>query len=150
MEPNELAEWLRKEHEEVERLSDALRRLIAAPPRSDVDRWISNLKDQFKECMTHAAKHFAMEERDGYLLPVLERRPTMSEKVKQLAAEHKELIRLMHSIEQQINTLEPTDRIMITETRDRIRRFLMFCEHHERDENSLVSYVLTHDEGTKD
>jgi hemerythrin-like domain-containing protein len=150
MNPRELAEWLRQEHDEVQRLSDALRRLIATQPRSEVALWLKTLKDQFAEFHAHAARHFAMEEEDGYLLPVLERRPTMSTRVRLLAEDHQELLRLMKAIEQQIAELLPTDRILITEVRDRLRRFLGFCEDHEREENMLVSHVLTHDEGTKD
>lgn len=150
MEPKELAEWLRKEHQEVIRLSDALRRHIATQPRSEVATWIKKLGEQFSKCIAHASHHFSMEEQDGYLLPVLERRPTLHGRVEQLKQDHDELLRLMHSIEKQIKELKPTDRILITEVRDRIRRFLGFCEDHERDENILVSHVLTHDEGTKD
>lgn len=150
MDPRELVQWLRREHEEVQRLSDGLRRLIATQPRSEVELWLAHLKKQFSEFRNHCSRHFAMEEEDGYLLPVLERRPTLSHRVRQLAQDHQELCRLMESIERQIGELQPTDRILIVEIRDRLRRFLGFCEDHEREENMLVSHVLTHDEGTKD
>lgn len=150
MDPKELAEWLRREHDEVQRLSDGLRRLIATQPRTEVASWLSQLKEQFGEFHAHASRHFAMEEEDGYLLPVLERMPPMHIRVRQLAQDHQELLRLMQAIEQQIADLLPTDRILIMEIRDRMRRFLGFCEDHEHEENMLVSHVLTHDEGTKD
>ena len=150
MTPQEIARWMRREHLRIQELDDALRQMIATVPRGREERWISDLRNEFEKFRAHCCKHFAMEEKDGYLLGVLERRPTLSSKVTLLEHHHQELMWLMNSIWNQVVELGPADHIKIRDCRDRIRRFLSFLEEHEKDENALVSYVFTQEEGTKD
>lgn len=150
MTAEEIVRWLREEHEKVEELSDRLREHIATAPRGDATRWIHRLNELFDEMRSCCGTHMAMEEQDGYLLHVLERRPTLSGRVDRLKADHDELARLMASIRTEIDELRPGDRILMRDCRDRIRRFLAFIEEHEQNENLLVSFVFTQDIGTKD
>ena len=150
MEHDEIARWLQEEHLKLQTLSDTLREKVAVAPHRSADKWIEGLARQFDKFRAHCCKHFAMEEQGGYLLLVLERRPTLSARVAQLKHDHQEIMQLLDSVQAEIAALHPSDQILIDDCRDRIRRCLRFCEAHEKEENSIVSYVLTTDEGTKD
>ncbi|MHC4236449.1 MAG: hemerythrin domain-containing protein [Planctomycetota bacterium] len=84
MTSRDIAQWMRHEHEIVEDLAHKLREIVAAVPRAGLDEWIANLRERFDHIRAHLHKHMAMEEHDGYMAAVLERRPTLAEEVDRL------------------------------------------------------------------
>ncbi len=95
-------------------------------------------------------RHFELEEDDGYLIPVLERRPTLTPEVVRLKREHVELIRLMNLIAAELAQVGPEDRILAGDVRGRLEFLLLCLEDHENRENLLVSCAVTMDLGNKD
>ena len=150
MTPKELAEWLQKEHVQVEELSNGLREQVATLPRRHLGRWLADLCAQFECFRAHLQKHMALEEYDGYLSAVLECRPTLSGRVSVLKHEHLEMGQLMTSIYQTLRAITADDRLIMRDCCSRIRHLLDSVEEHETAENMMVTYVFTQDIGTQD
>lgn len=149
MEPQELAQWLQKEHERVEDLARLLRTELAAIPRTNVDQWLTGLRDRFEHIRAHYQKHMALEEHEGYLTEVLERRPTLSADVGRLQHEHGELANVMDGIHHVLKALQADDRLLIRDCCRRIEGFLVELERHDGDENLLVLSVFARDIGSE-
>lgn len=150
MEPQDLARWMQTEHKKVEVLMQDLREKIAAVPRTNAGQWLDELRDRFEHARAHFQKHMALEEHEGYLTDVLEQRPTLSDGVDRLKHEHAELTRIMDDIYQTLRRINPTDRLLIQDSCQRIEFFLTCAERHEAEENRLVLSVFTRDIGTRD
>ncbi len=145
-----LARRMREEHARVDDLSRNLHEWVAVIPRANFERWIEETRKRFEAFRAHLIKQFALEEREGYLKAVVDRRPTLSTEVERLAHEHAEMVRLLDGLHQTVQDLKPTDRLLMRDCVKRLEMFLGYLEHHENDENLLVTFVFTHDVGTKD
>lgn len=150
MQPSELARWIREEHEKVLELGDRLRRELAIVPRTDVNAWIDRVRERFEHFRAHQQQHMALEEREGYMKVVLERRPTLSKQVERLRHEHGEITRIMADVAQAVAVLTSEDRLLARDCSDRMANLLAYVEHHERDEELLITYAFTQDIGTED
>ena len=150
MEPRELAEWMQREHKKVEVLVNSLREEIAVIPKVNVESWLDRLRDRYDHFRAHVVKHMALEEKDGYLAEVLERRPTLHDGVERLKREHGELTRMLASIHQALQDVGGDDRILIRDCCRRIEHMLADAERHENEENLMVLSVFSQDIGTKD
>ncbi len=150
MTPQETARWIRNEHEQIKILSEVLLEKVAIAPQSNEQKWIQDLCEAFDHLRAHMIKHMSLEIRDGYMLPVVNRRPALAREVERLAHEHGELSRVMDGIHQSLNELKPTDRLLMRDSCKRIRDLLQYLEHHEAEENILVVSAFTDDIGTHD
>lgn len=150
MESQELVRWMRREHRKVEDLARVLRERVAGVPRTGLDGWIGGLREQFAHMRAHLHKHMALEEREGYMAVVLERRPALASEVDRLQHEHAEFTRLMDGIHHALADLTASDRLLVRDCCHRINNFLSYIEHHEAHENLIVVSVFTHDIGTED
>jgi len=150
MEPQQLAQWMQKEHAQVQDVANCLRERVCAIPRSCVAQWLDDLRDQFERFRAHLQKHMAMEEHEGYMTSVLERRPTLSRQVDMLKHEHAETTKLMTSIHHELAAITEDDRLTMRDCCNRIRHLMDAVEEHEKEENLIVSYAFTCDIGTKD
>ncbi len=149
MEPKELAEWLQREHERVEELGQRLRTELATIPRTNVDQWLVRLRDRFEHIRAHYQKHIALEEHEGYLTEVLERRPTLSNDVERLKHEHGELTCVMDDVHRALAEIKPDDGLLIRDSCHRIEHFLVELYRHDSDENLLVLSVFARDIGSE-
>jgi hypothetical protein len=147
---NENANWIRLEHERVEQLADQLRGKVAVVPRANLGPWIKEIRESFERFRAHFTKHMALEEQGGYLAAVLERRPGLAGQVERLDREHIELIRIMDGVYRLACDMTPDDRLLVRDCCGRINDLLDYVEHHEDEENLLVTYVFSQDIGTKD
>ena len=150
MTPKELADWLQKEHAEVEDLSNGLREQVATLPRRHLGRWLEDLCARFESFRAHLQKHMALEEYDGYLASVLECRPTLSGRISALKHEHLEIGQLMTSIYQALQAITADDHLIMRHCCSRIRHLLDSVEEHEQAENTMVTHVFTQDIGPQD
>lgn len=146
----QLAKLVREEHERVDLLSNRLRATTAVVPWANLQNWLQELRERFEHLRAHLVQHMALEEKEGYMLPVLERRPGLSSQVERLRHEHQELLQLLNDVHKAVAALTPGDRLLVRDCCNRINALLGYLEHHENDENILISSVLTHDIGTKD
>ena len=150
MTKHELNAWIRLEHEKVEELANRLREKTAIVPRANMSFWISEVCERFDHFRAHLVKHMALEEQDGYLPAVVERRPALSGEVDRLHHEHQELRRIMDTLHQAVHELAAKDRLLARDCCCRIDQLLCYVDHHEELENNLVTLAFTQDIGTKD
>ena len=150
MDTQEIAQWMRNEHVRVHELANELREQVAVVPRANLGKWIADIREQYEHFRAHLVKHMALEERDGYLPSVTERRPTLAGEVERLEHEHVELIKIMDGIHELVHQLTAEDRLLIRDCRDRIGDLLSYIEHHEEEEDLLITHVFTRDIGTAD
>lgn len=150
MDTEELTRWIRDEHVKVTDLSNHLRDLIAAAPHTHREAWLSNLRERFEHLRAHLIQHMALEEQDGYMVTVVERRPTLSDAVNRLRDEHREMMCLLNGIRQSVESLEPGDRLLVRDCCHRIGDFLSCLEQHDHQENLMILSVFTEDLGTSD
>lgn len=150
MNTHELADKLREEHHAVEILANQVREWVAVIPRSNVPAWIEELRRRYERFRAHLIKHMVLEERDGYLITVVELRPTLSGEIERLQHEHTELSAIMTSVQSAVDALGPEDKLLVRDCCRRIENLLNYVEHHENDENLLLITVLTTDLGAHD
>ena len=150
MDSHDFAKWMREEHHKVDALSRALKEKVSLIPRTGHKVWLEELRSRFEHLRAHMHKHMALEERDGYLPMVTERRPTLSREVDRLKHEHSELSRIMDRIRDELHDLTPDDPLLIEDCCARIDRLLGFVRNHEEHENLLVLSVFDDDLGLND
>ncbi|MCO6436813.1 MAG: hemerythrin domain-containing protein [Phycisphaerae bacterium] len=146
----DLARSMREEHDRVDELANSVRQITAVIHWANFQSWLGELRQRFEHLRAHLVQHMALEERDGYFLPVLERRPGLAPQVEALRKEHEEMMRILDNVHQAVLALQATDRLLVRDCCIRINALLGFLEHHESAENILISTVFTHDIGTKD
>jgi hemerythrin-like domain-containing protein len=142
--------WLRNEHKIIRILSDELQQTIKVIPRLNRDEWLGGLRMRFARFRTHLLNHFDAEEIGGFLLPVVELRPTLSAEVDHLKHEHAELSRWLDQIIAELSDIRLDDDLLIEDTCHRIEHLLSALKHHEEHENLLVTFVFSTDIGSKD
>ncbi len=147
LKPDNIAQWIREEHAKVEELMQRLRERSQPAPRIVKDEWIRELRDRFEHLRAHLHKHMAFEEADGYLLQVLDLRPTLSDQVERLRREHRQLLRILDSIHALLEGLQRDDQLIIRDVCARIRDLLEYLEQHENQENMIVTHAFTQDLG---
>lgn len=150
MDASKIAQWMREEHDKVEDLSNRLKERVAVVPRANLGNWINEVRDRFEHFRAHLIKHMALEESEGYLIAVTERRPTLSREVERLEHEHRELEKIMESIHHAFSELAADDRLLVRDCCSRIEKLLAYIERHEDDENLLVTQAFARDIGTND
>ncbi len=150
MKAEELAAWMRKEHLKLRELMNGLQDRVSCVPRANQGQWIEAARESFGHVRAHTVKQMALEEQDGYMVSVAERRPALATEIERLAHEHQELQRLMDGIQAFLQNLEPGDQLLIRDCCHRINDFISYMEHHTNDENILVLSVFTDDIGTTD
>jgi len=145
-----LNEWIRQEHDKVENLADKLHAKVAYVPRANLNSWLEDVRERFEHLRAHLIRHMALEEEGGYMSAVLERRPTLADRIERLEREHAEIGRLLDDIHTAVGTIRAEDRLLIRDISHRMQDVLHYVEHHEKEENDLVQLVFTDDIGTKD
>jgi iron-sulfur cluster repair protein YtfE (RIC family) len=147
MDQQEFAKWMQEEYERVRDLTRLLREKLAAVPGIHLEEWLAGLRDRFEHLRAHLQKHIALEEQDGYLTNVLERRPTLAKRVDLLKHDHTELMQIINDIHHILEGVTPADRLLIQDCSRRIQYVLTEMERHTSDENQLVLSVFTRDIG---
>ena len=146
----DLARWMRDQHDRVDHLVDRLTERVAFVPRANREPWLKALVAEFEEFRANLEKHFALEEKGGYLASVLQARPGAHEEVDHLLAEHREISRLLTAIFEEVSSLHPSTPLHIRDMCCRVRNLIEVLDRHESHENMLVSYTITRDIGSHD
>lgn len=150
MNVDDLTTWMLEEHAKVAELADHLRKRVASPPRGDRDVWIADLRRECDEFATHMARHLAMEEEGGYLMQVVELRPSLSQAVEIIRNEHEELTQIFQEVQEAVHELAPADVLLLRDCCKRIEYLLTWLDRHEEHENHLVVYAFTQEWGGQD
>lgn len=148
MTEQDLARWIRKEHEQVQGLADRLTEKVAIVPRANLAVWIAEVRERFEHFQAHMTKHMALEEHEGYLPAVVERRPTLAPQIERLHHEHGEFLRIMEGVHKALENLTPEDHLLVRDSCHRITHLLAYVEQHEELENNLVTFAFSQDIGT--
>ncbi len=148
--PSDIARWIREEHAKAFDLIAQLTEHVAAIPRTNIEPWLRELKEEFERFRAHMQQHFALEEEGGYLTAVLQIRPALQPEVDAFTVEHRQLSQIMTSVNAEVAGLEPSQTLHIRDVCARIRNIIAMLEQHEDHENNLVSHVFTQDVGSHD
>ncbi|MCG3132869.1 MAG: hypothetical protein FLDDKLPJ_03735 [Phycisphaerae bacterium] len=146
----DLAERIRREHHKVEEFAVRLHQRIAERPRDNFGPWLRHVEEAFERFRAHLLQHMALEEREGYLTAVVERRPGWSRRVDRLRTEHRQFETLLRELHLRLGQLRPEDHLLVLDWSDRVVALLSYVRHHENEENDLVEWVFTEDVGAKD
>ena len=145
----EVVRWLRSENDRLVELADRLRERIAKPPRGDRRIWVQELCERFDEFAACLRQRVARHEEGGYLKPVCEARPSLTEQVALLEHEHRELKLLIDKVERAVHQLSPTDNLLLRDCCKRIDLLLGWLERHEEHENHILLYAFAQESGTQ-
>ncbi|NOS99837.1 MAG: hypothetical protein HOP29_04350 [Phycisphaerales bacterium] len=149
--PAKTAAWMRNEHRIIAGLIANLSAHIAAVPSIGRDEWLSTLVQLVTRFRAHMRGHMKAEEADdGFLTPVLQRRPTLSREVDHLLHEHRELLSLLDQVAEEVAGLCAEDVLLIEDACHRLQHLLSAIRHHEEHEELLVTFVFSQDIGTED
>lgn len=149
MDSRDLGQWMQSEYERVHELANRLREHIVSRPRGELTLWLKELSLRYDHFAAHVLRHLELEEEDGYLLPVLEQRPTLARQVEILRHEHDEIKQLIKNVGEAVHALKSSDSLLIRDCCTRIQVLLGHVERHGEHENHMVLYVFTQDMGTK-
>lgn len=150
MKTDDMAQWMLEEHVKVDQLARLLREKVAGVPSYNLEHWIPEIRQQFEKFRAHMMRHVALEEQDGYLAPVVERRPGLAVEVERLQHEHADMAYIMDDIWNTLKRVEPDNLLLVRDICNRINDLLSYIAHHDKDENLLVMFTITQDIGTKD
>lgn len=146
--PEELARWMRSEHETLVELSQVIREHIARQPHVNRGDWLRGLKAAFDRLVLHLQRNFDGQESGGYLRLVVEARPTLSQKVEGLRQEHVDLRRMAERLRTDLNETEVDTGLWLADICARIQRFIAVVAQHDQRENMIALLVLNEDIGT--
>jgi len=142
---------LAREHVTLRRLIAELRGICMEAPKTGIEDWLNRVLDCFEHFEAHYVKHMSLEERGGYLVPVLdEARPTLNKEVARLQAEHPQFVVMMESIKTQMRKLSVADSILVRDLCCRIAQLLSYIEQHEQEEDLLLIEGINREIGAKD
>jgi hemerythrin-like domain-containing protein len=148
MDSSKLAEWMKQEGARVSQLAQVLREHIVAVPSGSLREWLAELGRRYDHFAAHLRRMMQIEEDDGYLLPVVEQRPTLLHEVEALGHQHDELRRLTDDLEHTVHHLAAEDGLLVSDCCARLQVFLGHVSRHEEHENHMVLYSFTQDLGT--
>lgn len=142
--------FIRSEHERLNDLLDRLHQRVAVVPRGDISSWIGHVRPLFDALRTRLLEHMSVEETGGYLKALVDRRPMFASRVDRLRHEHLEFEVLLNDLSGRLAQLKEDDRLLVRDWCRRTTDLIHYIEHHESEENDLVEFVYTQDEGAKD
>ncbi|MEK6236132.1 MAG: hemerythrin domain-containing protein [Planctomycetales bacterium] len=117
--------------------------------RSPRDRDLAGISDQLADLRPHLTRHFAFEERGGYLCEALEVAPRYSEEAAELQGQHAVFLKQLAEIEGRVRDF-PFGRESWNAIQDAFEDFLATMSEHEHRENALVQSAFGDDVGVGD
>lgn len=146
MDDKALLTEITRQHEELKREVARLHERASNPPAgTSDDRWREVAMEEVGKLRDCLKKHFELEELDGYLEPVTEKRPTLTRNVHQLRAQHQEILNELDRVEAACR-----NKAAIADTTVIVFNTLELLRKHEAAESSLVQAVLNDDMGSVD
>ncbi len=150
MDEKQIAQQALEAHHELDRQIDRLKLELNANCETSIPDWLANCAQQFRQFHSELRAHMEIEEGDGFMVPVQQRRPTLTRKVEELLQQHREMAASCEDIECSLLALSDPKRQDVTVIREKINALLTALEQHEQAENKLVQEVFTQDIGGSD
>ncbi len=150
MDEKQIAQQALEAHHQLDRQIDRLKLELNANCETSIPDWLANCTQHFRQFHSGLRAHMEIEEGDGFMVPVQQRRPTLTRKVEELLQQHREMTASCEDIERFLLALSDPRRHDVTVIREKINALLTALEQHEQAENKLVQEVFTQDIGWGD
>lgn len=150
MDAEQLAKRALEEHQRLNTDIKYLVGLLNSKPENSQAEWFAACRDSFRHFHTQLRTHIEVEELDGFMRPVCERRPTLTPVLDRLLKEHHDMLARCTVIEQFLCAHRETTEKNCARAQDDVRALLADLERHEAAENKLLQEVFNRDIGTGD
>ncbi len=150
MDEQQIAQQALEAHDELDRQIDRLKLELNATFETSIPDWLANCAQHFRHFHSGLRAHMEIEEGDGFMVTVRQRRTTLTREVEGLLQQHREMTASCEDIERSLLALSDPRRQDVTVIRERINALLTALEQHEQAENKLVQEVFTQDIGAGD
>lgn len=144
MTPEHMTLQLREEYGKLKELAARVRSAVSAGAAAP--NWQPEFRKTFEHFRAHLYRQFALEETDGYMNHVMDRRPTRARDVETLKSEHRSLQQATESL---FAGLARPD-LQPGEVKPMVDRLLSDVARHGQAENQLVLDVFGLDIGAGD
>lgn len=138
------------EHRKLNREVEILKLRLDAPVQNSPSKWMAHCVDHFRKFQTLLIDHQTMEETEGFMTVVRERRPTLSGRVDALKAEHGVIRKQCDELREEMEKHAEPSSDEVARVRALAGKLLEVLYLHEREENRLVQEALTRDLGAGD
>jgi hypothetical protein len=135
-----------RDHRALHVLLDRARALSRAPLEAlPKQRWLSVLDHEVRSLTTALERHFALEERGGYLREVTQRRPRFERQIHDLAAQHAVFRGQLGGLARGLSTAPD-----VGAAQAQLDQLLSELEAHEHAENELLQAAASVELGAGD
>ncbi len=138
---------LQEEHKALQQLSRVLKQHIANQPSANMGPWIEGLRAAFDRLHVHIERGIEMKTKDGYLVTILNERPTLARQVESVQHEHGQLLRMSQGLRNDLAAIRPEDNLLVVDACTRVQRFMTVVAQHEQRENMIVMFAFNQDLG---
>ncbi len=139
-----------EEHRKLNREIEILKLRLDSPLQDSPSKWMAHCVDHLKEFQALLNDHMDMQETEGFLIIVRERRPTLGARVDTLQAEHGTIRRQCAELRVEFSKHADPTTDEINRVRGLADKMLEVLRLHEAEENKLVQEAFTQDLGTGD
>lgn len=141
------AAQLQKEYQLLRELTGKLKKMGSRPPADGGAT--TEIRKTMEHLRAHLHRMFALEEKDGFLKVVLDKKPTMANEVDHLRDEHQRILRIVDKVYEQSALIKAGD----AGWKDfslRLKHCMSEIHHHDESESMLVMNVFGLDIGAGD
>jgi hemerythrin-like domain-containing protein len=140
------ASWM--EHQILHHVKQALRVTLQwKTPAVGLPRKISSVQFTIKSFQRHLNRVMELEEQDGYMQMVAERKPNLDERIRTLEREHDEFRRRLGELVPRIDSLTDGDHELVEELCEQLEGLLDRIDQHDLQEIELLQETMLCDEG---
>jgi len=140
------AAWM--EHQILDHVKQALRvTLDWKVPSVGLPRKLSSVQFTLKSFLRHLERMMDLEERDGYMVLVSERKPNMSFRVDRLEQEHQQFREFIHQLIPEVESLNEFQDERFEDICCQIYELLDSVDRHDSEEVQLLQETFLCDEG---
>ncbi len=145
---SELTRKTGEEYHQLQRIESRLREVSGLDAKAA--GWLGSTRDAFEHLRAHLMKLYALEESQGCLPAVTQRRPELSREVQQFCGEHRSNMAKADEIMLNLRAANSADSRSADTYRRQISGFLTQLQRHEAAESELVQSVFGDDISVND
>ncbi len=142
---------IEKEHEALKQMMGAILEEMQRPVSGEAfDTWKLEFVWRLRDFRNQLLKHFELEEHGGFTEDMLRIKPENHSRLKELEAQHQEIINTLDRIVEALKALSCRDCDQFPEIRHQITTLLKQLEAHEAAERELIQSTYLQDFGAAD
>ena len=145
------SELIRKtgdEYHQLQKIESRLRDVFAQEPNASA--WLNSAREAFEHLRAHLMKLYALEESQGCIPAVVQRRPELSRDAQQFCGEHRLNMAKADQIMLNLRAATSADGKAADSFRRQISDFLKQLQRHEAAESELIQSVFDDDISVND